>query len=75
MYALILNQEGRLRIYYLPNMVTLVTAFLPNLSFTYSILTLSPKMGLSKPNGCGGKESLGDYQSEAEGKTGKRNLI
>ena len=75
MYALILNQESHLRIYFLPRMVVLATVFLPNLSFTYSILTLSPKMGLSNPNGCGGKESLGDYQSEDEGKTGNRNLI
>jgi hypothetical protein len=54
MYALILNQEGHLRVYFLHRMVVLATAFLPNLPFTYSILTLSPKMGLSNPNECGG---------------------
>ena len=50
MYALILNQEGLVRIYFLRNTIVLATAFLPNLSFTYSILTLSPKMGLSNPS-------------------------
>ena len=43
MSALILNQEGHLRAYFLPRMVVLATAFLPNLPFAYSILTLSPK--------------------------------
>ena len=61
MNALILNQEGHLRIYFLPRMIALATVFLPNLSFTYSILTLSPKMGLSNPNGCGGKERVEDH--------------